>query len=40
MRGAEGVMVRKLDGHYKYGRSTVNEGILGKLKRLLIQISQ
>ena len=33
VRGAEGVMVRKLDGHYKYGRSTVNEGILGKLKR-------
>lgn len=33
-RGAEGVMVRSLNGIYKYGRSTEREGILGKLKRL------
>lgn len=32
-RGAEGVMVRSLDGKYKYGRSTLKDGILGKLKR-------
>ena len=31
--GAEGVMVRSPDGPYKYGRSTVKEGTLGKLKR-------
>lgn len=31
--GWEGVMVRSLDGVYKFGRSTVNEGILLKLKR-------
>lgn len=32
-RGAEGVMVRSLDGAYKQGRSTLKDGILGKLKR-------
>lgn len=32
-KGAEGVMVRDQDGRYKHGRSTVKEGILGKLKR-------
>lgn len=32
-RGFEGVMVRKVDGKYKYGRSTLNEGILLKIKR-------
>jgi len=31
--GHEGVMVRSIDGRYKYGRSTANEGILLKLKR-------
>ena len=31
--GAEGVMVRSLQGIYKHGRSTEKEGILGKLKR-------
>lgn len=31
--GGEGVMVRSLDGRYKFGRSTMKEGILGKLKR-------
>jgi len=31
--GYEGVMVRSVDGRYKYGRSTTNEGILLKLKR-------
>jgi len=31
--GYEGAMVRSLDGPYKYGRSTVNEGYLLKLKR-------
>lgn len=31
--GWEGVMLRSLDGQYKFGRSTVNEGILLKLKR-------
>ena len=31
--GYEGVMLRKIDGKYKYGRSTVNEQILMKLKR-------
>lgn len=29
----EGVMIRSLTGHYKYGRSTTKEGILLKLKR-------
>lgn len=33
-RGAEGVMVRSFEGRYKQGRSTVKEGILGKLKRM------
>ena len=32
-KGAEGVMVRSLGGTYKYGRSTMKEGTLGKLKR-------
>lgn len=32
-RGAEGVMVRSVDGIYKNGRSTAKDGILGKLKR-------
>ena len=31
--GHEGVMVRSLDGEYKFGRSTTNEGILLKVKR-------
>lgn len=31
--GWEGVMVRSINGKYKFGRSTVNEGILLKLKR-------
>lgn len=31
--GWEGVMVRSLDGVYKFGRSTTKEGILLKLKR-------
>ena len=32
-QGYEGVMIRSLNGMYKYGRSTVNEGYLLKLKR-------
>ena len=32
-KGAEGVMVRSFEGRYKQGRSTMKEGILGKLKR-------
>ena len=32
-KGAEGVMVRSIYGTYKFGRSTVKDGILGKLKR-------
>lgn len=32
-KGAEGVMVRSLTGVYKNGRSTLKDGILGKLKR-------
>ena len=32
-KGAEGVMVRSIDGTYKNGRSTAKDGILGKLKR-------
>ena len=32
-KGAEGVMVRSIDGPYKFGRSTVKDRILGKLKR-------
>jgi DNA ligase-1 len=31
--GFEGVILRKIDGHYKYGRSTANEGLLLKVKR-------
>lgn len=31
--GHEGVMCRSIDGRYKEGRSTLNDGILGKLKR-------
>ena len=31
--GAEGVMVRSVDGIYKNGRSTAKDGILGKVKR-------
>lgn len=31
--GFEGVMVRSVDGEYKQGRSTLKEGIVGKLKR-------
>ena len=31
--GYEGLMLRSLDGKYKYGRSTVKEGILLKVKR-------
>jgi DNA ligase-1 len=33
-RGGEGVMVRSFNGKYKHGRSTMKEGILGKLKRM------
>lgn len=33
VKGAEGAMVRSLNGPYKHGRSTVKEGTLGKLKR-------
>ena len=33
--GYEGVMLRSPDGMYKYGRSTMNEGILAKLKRFV-----
>lgn len=32
-RGFEGLMLRSLDGPYKYGRSSVNEGYVLKLKR-------
>ncbi len=31
--GGEGIMLRAPDGRYKYGRSTVREGILFKVKR-------
>jgi DNA ligase-1 len=34
-KGAEGVMVRSMNGTYKQGRSTEKEGILGKLKRFV-----
>ncbi len=34
-KGAEGVMVRSLHGPYKYGRSTMKGGTLGKLKRFV-----
>lgn len=32
-QGYEGVMIRSVSGQYKQGRSTINEGILLKLKR-------
>lgn len=32
-KGAEGLIIRKVDGRYKQGRSTANEGLLWKLKR-------
>jgi DNA ligase-1 len=32
-RGKEGVMIRSINGHYKYGRSTLNQQWLLKLKR-------
>ena len=32
-QGYEGLMVRSLDGAYKYGRSTLKEGLLLKVKR-------
>lgn len=31
--GYEGIMVRSMQGHYKQGRSTAKEGIIGKIKR-------
>lgn len=34
-QGYEGIMLRDPRGHYKYGRSTFNEGTLIKVKRLL-----
>jgi DNA ligase-1 len=34
-KGAEGVMLRSLDGPYKQGRSTENEGYLVKVKRFV-----
>lgn len=34
-KGFEGVMYRSLDGKYKHGRSTLNEGWLVKLKRFM-----
>ena len=34
-KGAEGVMVRSVDGIYKNGRSTAKDGILGKVKRMV-----
>ena len=33
VKGYEGVMIRKPDGLYKFGRSTVREGILLKIKK-------
>lgn len=33
--GYEGIMIRSINGLYKFGRSTVNEGILLKVKRFL-----
>lgn len=32
-QGYEGIMTRSIDGPYKQGRSTVNQGILTKIKR-------
>jgi DNA ligase-1 len=34
-QGYEGLILRKIDGEYKYGRSTVNEGLLLKVKRFV-----
>lgn len=31
--GFEGIMLRSIDGQYKYGRSTANEGYIWKVKR-------
>lgn len=31
--GYEGVMLRDINGHYKHGKSTVNQGLMMKLKR-------
>ena len=33
--GYEGLILRRPDGHYKMGRSTVNEGLLLKMKRFI-----
>lgn len=33
--GYEGVILKRLDGHYKHGRSTTNEGLLIKVKRFV-----
>ncbi len=33
--GYEGIMVRSLEGKYKFGRSTLKEGILSKLKQFV-----
>ena len=33
--GFEGVILRKIDGRYKFGRSTVNEALLLKVKRFV-----
>ena len=33
--GYEGLILRKIDGVYKFGRSTVNEGLLLKVKRFV-----
>lgn len=35
--GFEGVMLRNPEGHYKFGRSTVNENLLLKLKRFITE---
>ena len=34
-QGYEGIMLRSMDGTYKYGRSTLNQGILLKYKRFV-----
>jgi len=34
-KGFEGIMIRKPNGEYKFGRSTLNQGILLKLKRFV-----
>ena len=33
VQGLEGIMIRSCDGKYKFGRSTLREGILSKMKR-------